>query len=112
MKRISAIVRPEKLEDVKEALFAIDVAGMTVSQVQGCGNQHGWKEYVRGSEVMLNMIPKIRFDVIVNDALVETVIDALCAAARTGEVGDGKIFVSNVEEVVRVRTGERGEQAV
>ena len=112
MKRITAIVRAEKLEVLKDALFAIDVRGMTIVQVQGCGNQHGWTEYVRGTEVLLNTIPTVQFDLVVADAQVDRVIEAICAAARTGEVGDGKIFVAPVEEVVRIRTGERGVEAV
>ena len=88
MKRVTAIVRPEKMEPLKDALFAADVKGMTISQVHGCGAQHGWSEYVRGTEVMLNMVPKVKFE------------------------GDGKIFVAPVEEVVRIRTGERGATAV
>ena len=108
MKRVTAIVRPEKMEPLKDALFAADVKGMTISQVHGCGAQHGWSEYVRGTEVMLNMVPKVKFEVVVEDALVDTIV----GAARTGEVGDGKIFVAPVEEVVRIRTGERGATAV
>lgn len=112
MKKITAIVRPEKLEPLKEALFKADVNGMTLSQVQGCGNQHGWKEYFRGTEVLLNMLPKVKFEFIVNDDQVDSLVDIICSTARTGEVGDGKIFVSNVEEAVRIRTGEKGEAAV
>lgn len=112
MKRITAIVRPEKMEKLKDALFAVDVSGMTISQVQGCGNQHGWSEYVRGTEVLLNMVPKVKFELIVSDAEVDKVLDVVCETARTGKVGDGKIFVSSVDEVVRIRTGERGEAAV
>lgn len=112
MKKITAIVRPEKLEPLKEALFKADVSGMTLSQVQGCGNQHGWKEYFRGTEVLLNMLPKVKFEFIVNDDQVDPLVDIICETARTGEVGDGKIFVSNVEEAVRIRTGEKGEAAV
>lgn len=112
MKRITAIVRAEKLEALKDALYAADVRGMTIVQVMGCGNQHGWKEYVRGTEVLLNTIPKVQFDLVVSDTQVEDVIEAICRAARTGEVGDGKIFVSPVEEVVRIRTGERGAEAL
>lgn len=112
MKRITAIVRAEKLEPLKDALFAADVRGMTIVQVQGCGNQHGWKEYVRGTEVLLNMIPKVQFDLVVNDDQVDDVVKVICGAARTGEVGDGKIFIVPVEEVVRIRTGERGADAV
>lgn len=112
MKRITAIVRAEKLEALKDALYVADVRGMTIVQVMGCGNQHGWKEYVRGTEVLLNTIPKVQFDLVVSDAQVEDVIEVICRAARTGEVGDGKIFVSPVEEVVRIRTGERGAEAL
>ena len=112
MKRITAIVRSEKLEQLKDALFSANVRGMTISQVQGCGNQHGWKEYVRGNEVLLNMIPKVQFDLVVDDASVEDIVTLICANAKTGEVGDGKIFVAPVDEVIRIRTGERGTSAV
>ena len=112
MKKITAIVRPEKLEPLKEALFAARVSDMTISQVQGCGNQHGWKEYYRGTEVLLNMIPKVKFELVVDDADVDALVALIRATARTGEVGDGKIFISPVEEVVRIRTGEAGEAAV
>lgn len=112
MKRVIAIVRPEKMEAVKEALFALEVSGMTLSQVNGCGNQHGWKEHFRGTEVLLNMVPKVKVEVVVDDGVVESIVAAISKAARTGEVGDGKIFVSPVEEVIRIRTGESGEDAV
>ncbi len=112
MKKITAIVRPEKLEPLKDALFAAQVDGMTVSQVQGCGNQHGWKEYYRGTEVLLNMIPKVKFDLVVTDERVDELVEVIRATAETGQVGDGKIFVFPVEEVVRIRTGERGEGAL
>ena len=112
MKKITAIVRPEKLEPLKDALFEAKVSGMTISQVQGCGSQHGWKEYYRGTEVLLNMVPKVKFEVVVEDDAVDALVDTIVAAARTGEVGDGKIFVAPVEEVVRIRTGERGATAV
>lgn len=112
MKRITAIVCAEKLEALKDALFAAGVRGMTIVQVQGCGSQHGWKEYVRGTEVLLNTIPKVQFDLIVPEEQVDGVVDVICRAARTGEVGDGKIFIAPVEEVVRIRTGERGASAI
>ncbi len=112
MKRITAIVRPEKLEPLKEALFAADVSGMTISQVNGCGNQHGWKEYYRGTEVLLNMVPKVKFEIVVEDAEVAHLVEVIQEAARTGEVGDGKIFISPIEEVIRIRTGEAGPAAV
>ncbi len=112
MKRVTAIVRPEKMEIVKEALFALKVSGMTISQVNGCGNQHGWKEHYRGTEVLLNMVPKVKIEVVVDDGQVDEVVKTIVNAARTGEVGDGKIFVSPVDEVVRIRTGEQGDCAV
>ena len=103
MKKITAIVRPEKLEPLKDALFAAKVSGMTISQVQGCGSQHGWKEYYRGTEVLLNMVPKVKFEIICDDAQVDALIDVIANTARTGNVGDGKIFVFPVDEVVRIR---------
>ena len=112
MKKITAIVRPEKLEPLKEALFAAQVSGMTISQVQGCGSQHGWKEYYRGTEVLLNMVPKIKFEIVVDDERVDALVDLVSTVARTGEVGDGKIFIFPVEQVIRIRTGERGTHAV
>lgn len=112
MKKIAAIVRPEKLEPLKEALFRARVSGMTISQVQGCGSQHGWKEFYRGTEVLLNMVPKVKFEVVVNDEDVERIVGVIADEARTGEVGDGKIFVFPVEGVVRIRTGERDGAAI
>ena len=112
MKRIAAVVRPEKLEPLKEALFQAKISGMTIYQVHGCGNQHGWKEYFRGSEVFLNMIPKVKFEIIVEDSRVDEIVDVIVGIARTGEVGDGKIFTSSIDSVVRVRTGEKDEAAV
>ena len=112
MKRISAIVRPEKLEALKDALCEANVNGMTISQVMGCGSQHGWKEYYRGTEVMLNTVPKVRFEIITSEDRVDEIVDLVCETARTGNVGDGKIFVTPVEEVIRIRTGESGKDAV
>ena len=112
MKRVTAIVRPEKMEPLKDALFAADVKGMTISQVMGCGNQHGWSEYYRGTEVLLNMVPKVKFELVVDDDRVQDLVDIICETARTGEVGDGKVFVSPVDEVVRIRTGEQGVEAI
>ena len=112
MKKIDAIVRTSKLEPLKEALFEAGVKGMTVSEVQGCGNQHGWKEYFRGSEVMVNTLPKIKLEIVAEDDAVETLVGVIASAARTGAVGDGKIFVMPVEEVVRIRTSQRGYEAV
>ena len=112
MKRITAIVRPEKLEPLKGALFAAKVGGMTISQVNGCGSQHGWKEYYRGTEVLLNMVPKVKFELVVADGEVDGLVKVITETARTGNVGDGKIFVSPIDEVIRIRTDERGESAV
>lgn len=112
MKRVTAIVRPEKMEPLKEALFEAHVSGMTISQVHGCGNQHGWKEYFRGTEVLLNMVPKVKFEIVVEEHDADRVVGVILAVARTGEVGDGKIFISPVEEVIRIRTGEVGDEAV
>lgn len=111
MKRITAIVRPEKLEPLKEALFAARVSGMTISQVSGCGNQHGWTEHFRGAEVLLNMVPKVKFEVVASDERVDAIVEAIQQVARTGSVGDGKVFISPVEQVIRIRTGETGEDA-
>lgn len=112
MKKIEAIIRPGKLEDIKEALNKFNVHGLTISQVMGCGLQKGRKEYYRGTEVTLNLLPKIKLEVITNDSNVEGIIKLISDEARTGEVGDGKIFVYNVEDVVKIRTGERGESAI
>ena len=112
MKRIAAVVRPEKLEPLKEALFHANISGMTIYQVHGCGNQHGWKEYFRGSEVFLNMIPKVKFEIVVESNRVDEIVNLITDIARTGQVGDGKIFVSEIERVIRVRTGEEDQAAV
>lgn len=112
MKRVVAIVRPEKLEPLKDALFAASVSGMTISQVNGCGNQHGWTEHFRGTEVLLNMVPKVKFEVIVEDGRVDAIVETIQSVARTGNVGDGKIFISSVDQVIRIRTGEKGEDAI
>ena len=112
MKRIIAIVRPEKMEELKDALFGADVSGMTIAQVMGCGNQHGWSEYFRGTEVLLNMLPKVKFELVVADDDADKLVDLICKTAATGDVGDGKVFISPVEEVIRIRTRERGEQAI
>lgn len=112
MKKISAIVRPEKMEVLKDALFAANVSGMTISQVNGCGAQHGWKEYYRGTEVLLNMVPKVKFEIVVEDDQVDGLVKLICDTARTGQVGDGKIFIFPVDEVIRIRTGESGDAAV
>ena len=112
MKRITAIVRPEKLEPLKDALFAADVSGMTITQVMGCGNQHGWSEFYRGTEVLLNMVPKVKFELVIADDEAQSLINLICDTAATGEVGDGKVFVSPVEDVIRIRTREHGREAI
>jgi nitrogen regulatory protein P-II 1 len=112
MKKVTAIVRPEKLETVKEALFEAGVSGMTIFQVQGCGAQHGWKEYFRGTEVLLNMVPKIQFEIVLDDGKVDEIVDVICKCAQTGNVGDGKIFISPIEGVIRIRTGEKDSEAL
>lgn len=112
MKKIEAIIRPSKLEDMKQALHDIHVDGVTISQVMGCGKQRGWKEYYRGTEVSMNVLPKIRIEVVVSDEKIEDVIEKIIDVAQTGEVGDGKIFVYDVIECVRIRTRERGDTAL
>ena len=112
MKKIEAIVRTTKLEPLKEAFLKANLTGMTVSEVHGCGNQHGWKEFYRGSEVIINMLPKIKIEMIVADDKVQAVVDLIIETAKTGQVGDGKIFVIPVEDVIRIRTGEKGAVAI
>ncbi len=112
MKKIEAIIRPGKLEDIKEALNKFNIHGLTISQVMGCGLQKGRKEYYRGTEVTLNLLPKVKIEIITKDQHAEEIIRLISQEAKTGEVGDGKIFVYNIEDVVRIRTGERGESAI
>lgn len=112
MKRIIAVIRQEKFEDVKRALLAADIEGMTVSEVKGRGRQLGIKESYRGSSYCIDLIPKTRIELVVNDEELENILSVIVDNARTGEVGDGKIFVSDVAEVIRIRTGERGSDAV
>ena len=112
MKMVTAIVKPFKLDEVREALSAIGVQGVTVTEVKGFGRQKGHTELYRGAEYVVDFLPKVKVEVIVGDALVERAIESLVKAARTGKIGDGKIFVTNVEQIVRIRTGESGEEAV
>ena len=112
MKKIEAIVKPFKLDEVREALSEIGVTGLTVTEVKGFGRQKGHTELYRGAEYVVDFLPKVKVEVIVGDALVERAIEALVKAARTGKIGDGKIFVTAVDQVVRIRTGESGEQAI
>ncbi len=112
MKRIEAIIKPFKLDDVKERLRAIGVNGMTVSEVKGFGRTGGKTEIYRGSAYVVDFVPKIRVEVICADAMANDVIQAIVTAAKTGKIGDGKIFVTPIDEAIRIRTGERGEDAV
>lgn len=112
MKKIEAIIRPGKLEEVKEALNKININGITISQVMGCGLQKGRKEYYRGTEVTLNLLPKVKVEIVTGDSNVEEVVRIISDISRTGEVGDGKIFVYNIEDVIRIRTGEKGDKAI
>lgn len=112
MKRIEAIIRPHKLDDVREALLEKGIKGMTVIEVKGFGRQKGHSEVYRGSEYKINFLPKVKIEVVVPDRLVETVVSTIARVARTGQVGDGKIFIVPIEEVIRVRTEESGESAL
>ena len=112
MKLVTAIVKPFVLEDVKGALEQIGVLGMTVSEVQGYGRQKGHTEVYRGAEYSVDFVPKVRIEVVVDDSIVDKVVDSIVRAARTGKIGDGKVWVTPVETIVRVRTGERGTDAL
>jgi len=112
MKKVEAIIKPFKLDEVKEALGAVGIQGLTVSEVKGFGRQKGHTELYRGAEYVVDFLPKVKLDVIVRDEQVGDVVDAIEKAAKTGRIGDGKIFVTPVDEVVRIRTGERGGDAV
>ena len=112
MKKIEAIIKPFKLDDVKEALNEIGIQGMTISEVKGYGRQKGHKEIYRGAEYVVDFIPKIKLEIVIQDDWCDKVIDTIKSAAITGKLGDGKIFVTNIEEAVRVRTGETGNEAI
>jgi nitrogen regulatory protein P-II 1 len=112
VKKVEAIIRHYKLEDVKEALTKAGIQGMTVSEIRGFGRQRGHKETYRGTEYTVDFLPKVKLDVVVEDAAVQTACDAIMTAARTGQIGDGKIFVTNLADVIRIRTGESGEEAI
>lgn len=112
MKKIEAFIRPEKLEDIKEVLGTLKINGLSISEIMGCGNQKGWKEFIRGSEVDYNFLPKIKIEIVVLDEQVEAVIDKICEKAYTGEAGDGKIFISEIQDAVRIRTKDRGISAI
>jgi nitrogen regulatory protein P-II 1 len=112
MKKIEAIIKPFKLEEVKEALAELGLDGMTVSEVKGFGRQKGHTEIYRGSEYTVDFLPKIKVEVVVVDALLESASSAIVKAARTGKIGDGKVFISSIEEAVRIRTDETGDKAI
>ena len=112
MKLVTAIIKPFKLDEVREALSAIGVQGITVTEVKGFGRQRGHTELYRGAEYVVDFLPKIKIEIVVGEAVVEQAIEAIVKAARTGKIGDGKIFVTPVEQVVRIRTGELNEDAI
>ena len=112
MKKIEAVIKPFKLDEVREALAEVGVTGLTVTEVKGFGRQKGHTELYRGAEYVVDFLPKTKIEAAVDDAIVESVIEAIVNSARTGKIGDGKIFVSNLEEVVRIRTGETGVEAI
>ena len=112
MKKIEAIIKPFKLDEVKEALHDLGLAGMTVVEAKGFGRQKGHTELYRGAEYVVDFLPKVKIEIVMDDQLVERAIEAIQKAAETGRIGDGKIFISSVEEVVRIRTGERGSDAI
>ena len=112
MKKIEAIIKPFKLDEVKEALHEIGLQGITVVEAKGFGRQRGHTELYRGAEYVVDFLPKVKIEIVVEDSLVERAVEAIQAAAKTGRIGDGKIFISPVEDAIRVRTGERGEEAI
>ena len=112
MKKIEAIIKPFKLDEVREALSEIGVMGMTATEVKGFGRQKGHTELYRGAEYIVDFLPKVKLDLIVSDQLAEKVVDTIVKIAHTGKIGDGKIFILNVEDAVRIRTGERGNKAI
>jgi len=112
MKKIEAIIKPFKLDEVKDALHEVGIQGITVTEAKGFGRQKGHTELYRGAEYVVDFLPKMKIEVVLDDALVERAIEAIRQAAATGRIGDGKIFVTNIEEVVRIRTGERGLDAI
>ena len=112
MKMISAIIKPFRLDDVRQALSEVGVQGMTVTEVKGCGRQKGHTELYRGAEYVVDFLPKVKIEIAVDDGLVDNGVEAIMAAAKTGQIGDGKIFVQPLEQVLRIRTGEQGPEAV
>jgi nitrogen regulatory protein PII len=112
MKKIEAIVKPFKLEEVKDALGSIGISGMTVTEVKGFGRQKGHTEIYRGSEYTVDFLPKLKVEMVVSDDQADSAIEAIVKAAKTGKIGDGKVFLSNIEEAIRIRTEEKGEKAI
>ncbi|NRA53307.1 MAG: P-II family nitrogen regulator [Gammaproteobacteria bacterium] len=112
MKKVEAIIKPFKLDDVREALAEIDVTGMTVSEVKGFGRQKGHTELYRGAEYMVDFLPKVKLEIVIDDEALDRCIEVILAAAHTGKIGDGKIFVTNIERVIRIRTSEENEDAI
>jgi len=112
MKKVEAIIKPFRLEEVKNALAGVGVQGLTVTEVRGFGRQKGHTEHYRGTEYTVDFVPKVKIDVVIPDRLLEATMEAIAKAARTGQIGDGKVFISNLEDVVRIRTLERGEAAI
>jgi nitrogen regulatory protein P-II 1 len=112
VKKIEAIIKPHRLEDVKSALTQVGVQGMTVSEIRGFGRQKGHKEQYRGAEYTVDLVPKVKIEIVLADSAVQAAVEAIVRAAKTGEIGDGKIFVLPLESAVRIRTGEKGEQAI
>lgn len=112
MKRVEAVIKPFKLEDVKDALAEIGITGMTVSEVKGYGRQKGHSELYRGAEYVVDFLPKIKMEMVVEDESVEQVVNTIVEAARTGKIGDGKIFISDIEKIIRIRTGETDSEAI
>jgi nitrogen regulatory protein P-II 1 len=112
MKKIEAIFKPFKLDDVKDALNKLGIKGMTVSEVKGYGRQKGHTELYRGAEYVVDFLPKIKIEIVAGDDIISSIVEAIMSAARTGRIGDGKIFILPVEEIIRIRTGEKGEEAI
>jgi nitrogen regulatory protein P-II 1 len=112
MKKVEAIIKPFRLDDVREALTDIDITGLTVTEVKGFGRQKGHTELYRGAEYVVDFMPKVKMEIVISDDQLDTCVEAISKAARTGKIGDGKIFVSDVDRVVRIRTGEENEEAI
>lgn len=112
VKKIEAYIRPEQIEDMKDALKALNVNGISVAQIMGSGSQRGYREVIRGTEVDYNFLPKIKIELVVEDSRLDEIVDSIIDTAKTGNFGDGKIFISEIQEAIRIRTGERGEKAL